>query len=275
MARRARSLWCQQEWLLLRARPHYGRIYLGQPFSESLWAKGSIKKTGRPIINASVKYGKDPTPVSPGGGGAHSWSPMSFNPQTGLVYSELGLLHSPMRRITISNRPSRGRRCANWFESSDAGYDPETCGTRHWPGAAPGGNVSTLVAWDPVNKRSAGVYRWATAVWRYGLSTASTLIPSRADGRLIAYTADKGRRAFRIAYRVAERFEAADHLRHRRQAVRRDHGRLGRYAESGARRIREATTGQSKSDCYIRSDGKAPASNPGSAPAPSSADPHQ
>ena len=27
-----------------------------------------------------------PSSISPGGGGAHNWSPMSFNPPAGLVY---------------------------------------------------------------------------------------------------------------------------------------------------------------------------------------------
>ncbi len=63
-----------------------GEFISAQPFSRVTWASGIDQTTGRPIINTEVKYGKDPTPVSPGGGGAHSWSPMSYNPQTGLVY---------------------------------------------------------------------------------------------------------------------------------------------------------------------------------------------
>jgi len=63
-----------------------GEFISAQPFSRVTWAKGIDQKTGRPIINSEVKYATNPVPVSPGGGGAHNWSPMSFNPQTGLVY---------------------------------------------------------------------------------------------------------------------------------------------------------------------------------------------
>jgi hypothetical protein len=57
-----------------------------QPFSQVTWAKGIDQKTGRPIVNPEANYGADAITISPGGGGAHNWSPMSFNPATGLVY---------------------------------------------------------------------------------------------------------------------------------------------------------------------------------------------
>ncbi len=173
-----------------------GEFISGQPFSRVTWAKGIDQKTGRPIINKEVMYGKDPVPVSPGGGGAHSWSPMSYNPQTGLVYI-----------------PSRGWDTFNYatdFEfkpdasrvggSSQSGMNTNTRGlTRQPPGPAigpeplEGGNVSTLVAYDPVKQE----IRWRKPVGnsRFGgtLSTASNLVFQVApDGRLIAWTADKG-----------------------------------------------------------------------------------
>src|SRR5579862_1525825 len=63
-----------------------GQFISAQPFSQATWAKGIDQKTGRPMINPEVYYGADPITISPGGGGAHNWSPMSFNPNTGLVY---------------------------------------------------------------------------------------------------------------------------------------------------------------------------------------------
>src|SRR5215467_12826698 len=55
-----------------------GEFISAQPFSRVTWAKGIDQKTGRPIINNEVKYGTDPISISPGGGGAHNWSPMSY-----------------------------------------------------------------------------------------------------------------------------------------------------------------------------------------------------
>ena len=63
-----------------------GQFISAQPFSTVNWAKGIDQKTGRPIVNPEAYYGKEAISISPGGGGAHNWSPMSFNPNTGLVY---------------------------------------------------------------------------------------------------------------------------------------------------------------------------------------------
>jgi quinohemoprotein ethanol dehydrogenase len=63
-----------------------GQFISGQPYVRVTWARGLDEKTGRPIVNQEAKYGADSVYITPGGGGAHNWSPMSFNPATGLVY---------------------------------------------------------------------------------------------------------------------------------------------------------------------------------------------
>src|SRR5205814_1980069 len=42
----------------------------------------------RPIINPDAHYDQtgETVAVAPGPGGAHNWSPMSYNPSTGLIY---------------------------------------------------------------------------------------------------------------------------------------------------------------------------------------------
>ncbi len=177
-----------------------GEFISAQPFSRVTWAKGIDPKTGRPIINKEVMYGKNPVPVSPGGGGAHNWSPMSFNPQTGLVYI-----------------PSRGWDTFNYATNFDfhvadsagvgltglrtntAGLERMPAGPAIGPEPLPGGNYSTLVAWDPVKQE----VRWRVPVGnsRYGgtLSTASNLLFQVApNGSLIAYAADTGEQLMEI-----------------------------------------------------------------------------
>ena len=63
-----------------------GKFISGQPFVQVTWAKGLDEATGRPIVNPEAHYTADAISISPGPGGAHNWSPMSFNPGTGLVY---------------------------------------------------------------------------------------------------------------------------------------------------------------------------------------------
>ena len=115
-----------------------GEFISAQPFSRVTWAKGIDPKTGRPIINTEVKYGKDPTPVSPGGGGAHSWSPMSYNPQTGLVYIPSRGWDTFNYASNYDFRPETSSGVGlDRPESQHAGNDTEARGTRHRSGAAP------------------------------------------------------------------------------------------------------------------------------------------
>ena len=64
-----------------------GKFISGQPFAALNWAKGLDEATGRPIINKDAFYTENESvAIIPGAGGAHNWSPMSYNPTTGLVY---------------------------------------------------------------------------------------------------------------------------------------------------------------------------------------------
>src|SRR5438552_7609255 len=65
-----------------------GAFISAQPFATVTWAKGIDPETGRPIINPEAHYdnGGGTVTVQPGAGGGHNWSPMSFNPNLGLVY---------------------------------------------------------------------------------------------------------------------------------------------------------------------------------------------
>src|SRR5437867_6838544 len=65
-----------------------GAVISAQPFAQVNWAKGIDPVTGRPIINPEAHYdhNNESATIMPGTDGAHNWSPMSFNPATGLVY---------------------------------------------------------------------------------------------------------------------------------------------------------------------------------------------
>src|SRR5215510_4308754 len=65
-----------------------GAFISAQPFAQVTWAKGIDQETGRPIINPEAHYdhNDETVSISPGPGGAHNWSPMSYNPSAGLIY---------------------------------------------------------------------------------------------------------------------------------------------------------------------------------------------
>jgi quinohemoprotein ethanol dehydrogenase len=173
-----------------------GEFISAQPFSRVSWAKGIDQKTGRPIINTEVKYGKDPVPVSPGGGGAHNWSPMSFNPQTGLVYIPTRGWDTFTYATDYDFKPDPSRAGGagqTGLKVNTRGLTVQPAAPAIGPEPLPDGRLGTLVAYDPVKQE----IRWRLPVGnsRYGgtLSTASNLVFQVApDGRLIAYSAEKG-----------------------------------------------------------------------------------
>ncbi|MEE4451019.1 PQQ-dependent dehydrogenase, methanol/ethanol family [Novosphingobium resinovorum] len=65
-----------------------GKLISAEPYSKVTWADGVDLKTGRPRTRPEANYSLTGKPWSsvPGPQGAHGWPPMSFNPQTGLVY---------------------------------------------------------------------------------------------------------------------------------------------------------------------------------------------
>ena len=66
-----------------------GTLISAEPFVEGInWATGYDMKTGRPIENPDARFYKTGKPfiAIPGALGAHNWHPMSYNPNTGLVY---------------------------------------------------------------------------------------------------------------------------------------------------------------------------------------------
>jgi len=190
-----------------------GKFISGQPFAEVTWARGLNEETGRPIINAESYYGTQSIPLAPGPGGAHNWSPMSFNPATGLVYLPASLSGSfnfasdpnfkyreggQNMGIAFVGFGRGGRGAAGDAANAAAAAAPAPPKPLPAPpaiGPAPpeGGGRGALLAWDVVNQKE----RWRAPVGGgIGGGTVSTggnlvfqVVP---DGRLMAYSADKG-----------------------------------------------------------------------------------
>ncbi len=64
-----------------------GELISAEPFVPVNWATHIDMETGRPVENPEARYlSGGPALVKPSPFGAHNWHPMSFNPETGLVY---------------------------------------------------------------------------------------------------------------------------------------------------------------------------------------------
>jgi quinohemoprotein ethanol dehydrogenase len=176
-----------------------GEFISAEPYAKVNWAKGIDPKTGRPIVNEAARYSHDPVTIFPSAGGAHNWSPMSYDPLTGLVY--------------IS-----GNTGSSWTFASVEKFEPKTDRTSNnglvrpmptprennipviGPEPLPGtGSRGALIAWDPVAQQ----IRWRVpgggGIGGGTVSTAGNLVFQVInDGRLLAYSADKGEKLIEI-----------------------------------------------------------------------------
>src|SRR5215467_2894798 len=190
-----------------------GAFISAQPFATVTWAKGIDPETGRPIINPEAHYdhNKETVTISPGPGGGHNWSPMSFNPNTGLVYVptstssnstytvDPNFTYTPGRSNTgllRGNRGGGGTRGAG-DGRGDATAAQQPANPPKVPPAVgpvpPEGQRGMLVAWDPITQKERWRMPGGGSIGGGTVTTASNLVIQVVnDGRLMAYTADKG-----------------------------------------------------------------------------------
>ena len=63
-----------------------GELLSAEAFSTVTWAYEVDMETGRPLEVPEARYNTSGVWLSPGPRGAHNWNPMSYNPDTGLIY---------------------------------------------------------------------------------------------------------------------------------------------------------------------------------------------
>ena len=167
-----------------------GELLSADAYATVTWATHVDMETGRPVETEGARYvGKATGLHFPGPIGGHNWHPMSYNPDTGLVY------------IPAQDAP--------WVYATDKEFRHRkgywNTGTDNRPASLPDDPVEkqavldtvtgAIIAWDPV----AQAPRWRVeheGPWNGGiLSTAGNLVfQGNSAGELVAYRADTGER---------------------------------------------------------------------------------
>ena len=185
-----------------------GKLLSANNFAYVNWASGIDPATGRPIPNSRGDYTKKPILLFPGNSGAHSWQPMSYDPDTRLTY--IPTMEWPS--VYMDSAKQRAGLIEGWFTVPGfppEGYVPKDLRSLYGPlpslaaldrGLPPATSRGFLRAWDPVRRKLAWEVQTASS-WDGGvLSTAGGLvIQGDAAGNLNVYRADNGSRLARIA----------------------------------------------------------------------------
>ena len=164
-----------------------GEYISAAPFVKVSWATG-LDERGRPIVNPEAYYDSEGVEIFPTGGGAHNWSPMSWNPATGLLY--IPSSYSPfLYQATEVLKPGGN------------GYIRPSGDVRHLKTSigptAPEGVRAGLQAWDPVNQKLVWRADGGGGIGGGTVTTAGNLVfQVMNDGTFRAYSADKGEKLF-------------------------------------------------------------------------------
>jgi quinohemoprotein ethanol dehydrogenase len=163
-----------------------GKLISAKNFVDVNWATG-YDANGRPIEVPEAR-GDAPFDSVPGSYGAHNWQPMSFNPQTGLVY--LPAQHVPMtmtaEKTFKQNEATPGK--LGGLLGYNLGYGLNETPPKSQP-------FGRLIAWDPVGQKETWRVEYP-APWNGGtLTTAGNLVfQGTADGQVYAYDAVSGKK---------------------------------------------------------------------------------
>ena len=170
-----------------------GQFISGQPYAQVNWMHG-FDETGRPMINKDAFYDKEPITIYPTAGGAHNWSPMAFNPATGLVYIPTTYGNWTFAAgDKVVPHPYGDTGLAEAFLTARPNSLP-IIGPE-----PPGKERGVLQAWDPVNQKLVWRTPGGGGIGGGVVTTAGNLVfQVTNEGRFLAYIADKGEKLFEL-----------------------------------------------------------------------------
>ncbi|MEM1111541.1 MAG: PQQ-dependent dehydrogenase, methanol/ethanol family [Pseudomonadota bacterium] len=173
-----------------------GELISAEPYVDVNWATHVDMKTGRPAVRPEAEYWKTgvPTLIAPAWMGGHNWHPMSYSPDSGLVYLPAQETSFPYF-AEDDQQPSR--------IAVNLGVDTKVAAFPDEPAAMQAIKDATrghLLAWDPITQTEVWRAQYP-GIWNGGLlSTAGGLVfQGSAAGYLYAYHADTGERLWEFA----------------------------------------------------------------------------
>ena len=165
-----------------------GTLLSANNFIQITWATHVDMQTGRPVEVPGARYPEETALIFPSYLGGHNWHPMSYNPETGLVYIPVLDIPANYANDPVFEYKADG---PNLGVDGVIGSLPDSQAERDAMQALVSGR---LVAWDP--KTNAEVWRVEhKGSWNGGtLATAGGLVfQGTADAKFKAFSADVGK----------------------------------------------------------------------------------
>lgn len=195
-----------------------GELISAEPYAQVNWASHIDSETGRPVETSQAEYFYEPKLIFPGPQGAHNWQPMSYNPDSGLVYipvKEAGAIWTmPTESFTYQQGGLNSHSQYIFTTPGEWGLDSALAKTLPPLEVLGAGQPDTTIrgflrAWNPVTqtlvweRETSGPWIGnMNAFWNGGgvLSTAGGLVfQGRGTGELVALDADTGETLHQIS----------------------------------------------------------------------------
>ncbi len=169
-----------------------GELISAEKFTEVSWASHIDMETGRPVETEGSRVFDGKKQVVPAMGGGHNWPPMSFNPETGLVYIPTMRFPSAYLEATddMDTKPGQGL----WnLGFNNMGMAPPPIPSEQVDAVLDQQFNGQLLAWDPIKQQQAWVQEPERPTLGGTLSTAGMLVfqPGK-HGNLTAHDAQSG-----------------------------------------------------------------------------------
>ncbi len=165
-----------------------GRLLSATPYVPLNWAKGVDIRTGRPNVVLESRYETKPWLQEPGTLGGHSWHPMAFSPQTGLVYIPAQVQSMLFKRDEKFVYQPGHNNLGLDLESQEYPEDPAVLSQ------IKAATYGELIGWDPVAHKARWTVKHPFFLNGGVLATGGGLVfQGTAEGTFDAYGAKDGK----------------------------------------------------------------------------------
>jgi quinohemoprotein ethanol dehydrogenase len=166
-----------------------GELLSAETYVPNTWATRIDMKTGRPVETENARLTFEPTLMTPTPLASHSWHPMAYNPNTGLVYFPAHEQWMVMAKV----REEDFKR-VNWRNNSGLDWVSQPEKRKKLQEIADSREKGFLIAWDPVKQKEAfRVNHIAPGSGGVLTTQGNLLFQGTPEKDFAAYRADNGK----------------------------------------------------------------------------------